>query len=729
MKNSIILTVSTLLLAVANLSAATRYVSLESTNPSPPYATWATAATNIQDAVDAAVAGEEIVVTNGTYATGGRGANRVAVDKALTVRSVNGPGATTIDGLGAVRCVYLANNAAFVGFTLTNGLAWGNRLVGGYGGGVYCESTNGFLTNCVIVGNFSSGYWAGASGGGVYGGTLYKCTLSGNRVWVDEGDGAGGGAYGSTLYNCTLTDNDASGMYPGAGGGACWSTLYGCTLTGNSASSGGGAYSSMLHNCTLTGNSAWYGDGGGAYDSTLYNCIVYFNTAPLDANYDASCTLTYCCTKPLAPGTGNISDDPRLTDSTHLSSDSPCVGAGSSNYTRGTDIDGEAWANPPSIGCDEFRAGAVTGPLTVSIGVDYTNAAAGFVLNFTAQISGRALVNFWDFDDGAFVINEPWCLSHSFATPGDYTVTLWAYNDSHPEGVSASVLIHVDNGLHYVSAFNQNPVAPYTSWATAATQIQDAVDAAGVGGTILVTNGAYASGGRAAPDSTTNRVVLDKPVTLRSVNGAPFTIIDGNHAMRCAYLARGAGISGFTMTNGTANYGGGAWGESADVVVSNCVITGNSASGGGGGAYRSTLYNCTLSGNSAGGGGGAYDSTLYNCTLTGNSAGGGGGASGCTLCNCTLTGNSAPPGGYGGGGVASCALYNCIVYYNTSVQGTNYDSYSTLNYCCTTPLPTNGVGNLTDVPLFVNYAGGNLRLQTNSPCINAGNNAYVLPSH
>jgi len=838
--------------AVSTTPRAVHYVSAASTNPVPPYTGWATAAGVIQDAVDAATPGDEVLVTNGVYATGGRAlfvdevmmqwgtSNRVAVTKPLTLRSVNGPEATVIEGYqpagttnqeAAIRCLYLASGAVLSGFTLTkgDGVPWDYC-----GGGVYCESTNAMVTNCLITAN---------SGGGAYRGTLNHCTLTGNGAFSGGGasgsilnycaltgnsGGNGAGAYGCTLYYCTLTDNWGCDY----GGGASISTLNHCVLTGNQACEfGGGAFGGTLNNCILTGNSAPAGGGGGACgdfmgnvtlnnciltgnsggngagvwratlnhctvthnlgigvsDGVLNNCIVYDNTG---GNYYYG-SFNYSCTTPLPTnGFGNIDAEPELTSAFRLSADSPCRGAGSSAYTSGADIDGEPWLDPPSIGCDEYRAESITGDLSVAISVLRTNLPVGISLDLTAEVGGRASAIVWDFGDGTVLSNRPYA-SHAWSAPSNYLVTLRAYNASHPDGVSSTVAIcTAPRTVHYVSATSTSPMPPYTSWATAAKVIQDAVDAADPVDEILVTNGVYAIGGLVITNgyeiTTTNRVAVTKPLTVRSVNGPEVTLIRGylvpgtgwgDAAVRCVYLADGAVLNGFTLTNGAAaRYfrGSGVRCQSTNVVVTNCIITanasggaeggtlnqctltgnweyggasrsilnhctlmGNSASSGGGGADGSILNHCTLMGNSARYGGGASLSMLNHCVLTGNQARDfGGGADRGTLNHCVLMGNSAPDGAgafdatlnhctvtrNSGIGVSRGIVNNCIVYHNTS---SNYWRGASFNYCCTTPFPTDGIGNITNEPAFVDLAGGDLRLRPDSPCINAGNNAYV----
>jgi len=254
------------------------------------------------------------------------------------------------------------------------------------------------------------------------------------------------------------------------------------------------------------------------------------------------------------------------------------------------------------------------------------------------------------------------------------------------------------------------------------------------------------------------------------------SVVVSNCVMRGNSAGSGGGVSGGTLNNckltgnSASDHGGGAdqstlnnctltansaydGGGAYSGTLNNCSLMGNLASRYGGGAYPGTLNNCTLAGNSAGAGnspgagGGAYSGTLNDCALTGNSATfGGGGVSGATVNNCSLTGNSASYFGgatyggilnnctlagnaalYFGGGAYSATLNNCIVYYNTgSLGGDNYDGGAAFNYCCTTPLPSGGTGNVTNAPRFADTNGwSNLRLQSNSPYINAGNNAYA----
>src|SRR5208283_2327338 len=257
------------LLLLFQASAAVLYVDLNSTNPIPPYAGCGTSATNVQDAIDAANPGDQILVTNGVYQTGGRVVygsltNRVVIDKAVTVQSVNGPAVTVIEGYqipgtttgdSAVRCVYLTNNAALAGFTLTNGATrnTGDGNLEQSGGGAWCESTNTRLTNCVFTANVANN-----SGGGIASGTLFNCTLA-----INIAGGDGGGATGGTLNDCLITNNVAWGWN---GGGASGSTLNHCTLTGNGAVYGGGAQACTVNNCTLAANGASYGGGADSSD-------------------------------------------------------------------------------------------------------------------------------------------------------------------------------------------------------------------------------------------------------------------------------------------------------------------------------------------------------------------------------------------------------------------------------------------------------------------------------
>jgi hypothetical protein len=255
-------------LLATQASASVRYVDLNSTNAAPPYINWATAATNIQDAIDAAMDGDQVLVTNGLYATGGRVVfgvmtNRLVVDKAVTVQSVNGPAATAIAGFTSpgvfppfgIRCVYLANGAALIGFTLTNGCS---RNAGDHsreqsGGGLWCEGAGAFASNCVFAAN-SGTYF----GGGAYGGTPINCTLTNNKA------GFGGGACSNTLINCSLVRNSATYNNDNSGDAAYYCALSNCLIVGNQAlgggSYGGGVYASTLTSCVLSNN---YSNTGG----------------------------------------------------------------------------------------------------------------------------------------------------------------------------------------------------------------------------------------------------------------------------------------------------------------------------------------------------------------------------------------------------------------------------------------------------------------------------------
>ena len=272
--------------------------------------------------------------------------------------------------------------------------------------------------------------------------------------------------------------------------------------------------------------------------------------------------------------------------------------------------------------------------------------------------------------------------------------------------------------------------------------IQAGIDAAVDGDEVVVADGVYTGPGNRELQTGT------KLITVRSASGPDTCIIDCVAAGRAFVISGGARIDGFTVRNGLAVQGGAVL-VSGDTTIIGCVFEGNSANLGGGIYVVSsspTIVGCRFSQNSATGDGGAiynlYGSpALFNCLMSANSAAELGGAifsdlAWLSLTNCTLTGNTA----HSGGGIANYAgvemtLSNCILWANLATVGDVFSaqlwstsSSETVNYTCIEDLSAalGGEGNIDSDPLFVDSANGDYRLQSASPCIDAGHNWSIV---
>ena len=251
------------------IGSPTIFVDASNETPVWPYATWATAATNIQDVFDTIVVDPSkvttVTVTNGTYTIKNP---YIALSFPIVLKSVNGPEATTIRAGYAIdhsrHHFYLTHDEALLtGFTLSN--ARSDSWETGDHGASSLRISAGVVSNCVVTGAVTGRSTYGAvsvSGTGLFTHSVVRNSYS--HKSTSSGAAVHGG--GLTVQN---------------GGTAEYCVITNCYVSGAEGTSGGGAYvlggilrDSQVLNCYAKDSAANYGGAVHQTGGLVERCVI-----------------------------------------------------------------------------------------------------------------------------------------------------------------------------------------------------------------------------------------------------------------------------------------------------------------------------------------------------------------------------------------------------------------------------------------------------------------------
>jgi PKD repeat protein len=644
----------------------------------------------VQDGIDAALADDVVLVTNGLYQLASN--TQVVVTKRITLRSVHRYGAVIRSHPDLGRCMYLSAAGAVVdGFTLTGG-----RVLNVEGGGVYLYRF-GTLQNCLVISNRSAGYFMGCYGGGVYvstGGLVSNCVVRNNIS-----DGSGGGIYqyrGGATLNCVIFNNTAAA---GAGG---ISLQYGtvaqnCLIAGNRALYGGGidTYStSLIRNCTITCNQAYWWGGGirSGQDATYENSIILGNSAPEQENFvDAQVRFLTCCTSPdLASSyaSNTVFGDPEFAEPAsndfHVLPGSACVDAGDNQpwMSTGVDLDGHARILHGIVDIGAYEADQavptcnfIAAPRQQFIGqpvVLQPHMWAFNAANLTCQ---------WDFTNDGVMDATSYGLqavTTTYGAQGVYSVRLQMSDGPHTQTRRRYNYIAIGPAEAFVSHAGGH-VAPFMTWPQAARDLQSALDTAVDGTRIHVSNEVF---------QVTNEIRVSKGVWIKSVGPGPAAVLDGGLPWRTGRCVRmqhtNAVLDGFTIQCAGYPYQGSTGGAVLiwlGGTLQHCALVSNVAGTGAAvHAYRrGMLLDCLVS-NCFGVGYGKGsvhcdgNAIIRDCRIVRNRQNNAGGlfALGAVISNCVISDNVANGiygGLYAGSGLGGWSrVQHCIISNNIALD-------------------------------------------------------------
>ncbi len=722
------------LFSVISLYGTTNYVSSTSGDDANTGADWDNAWLSLTNAVTQSASGDTVILSNGVYTLG----SQLTIDKALTVIgfgddpedvAITPETATRIDLLKLTHADALVEN-----LTVRDG-RYGIHLSGA-----------GTVRGCIIrhCGHHRDYTAVYLDGGGLVENSVIRDCVGGNAGGGVRINGAG------TLRNslvadnlCTIGNNIGGGVYIGGSGG-------------------------LIENCTIVRNEAG-NQAGGVYSlgsaGTIRNSIVMFNRSPQGMNLDGNPVVdSSTILSPVHTRTGTTRDiDPQFVDFENgdyrLRPGSPAIDTGVDEawMSDATDLDG----NPRldgivDVGAYEYTRGTLEAGFQPAPRSGFQDVTEIVFTGAAEGLNTNGLSFSWDFEnDGTPDIEglDLAVVTNVYSTSGHKTVKLTITNNFSETAVHIFTnAVKIGPATVYVAQGANSDTYPYASWSAAASNLQDAVDAAVPGSVVQVGKGNYL---------LTETLLIRDDIVLESVSGAADTIVDGQNSVGCirmdpwedrlsGYLA--AVVDGLTIRNGLDNPGGVGMpygGTLRNSVVSNNVGTGLTGLGGLlVSSSGSLVENCWIiynKGQRHGAGAGKLQlgGVLRNSIVYGNSTGGGSGPGagafsfnrGGLIENCTIVGNYSPNNTGTGGIYASVSgtVRNSIVYFNlgdgtsgvNDIKSGSWSSTSTDNI--TSVLVANVSGSTAD-PDFVKdgsgygetHVPGNYRLQPNSPAIDEG---------
>ena len=588
--------------------------------------------------------------------------------------------------------------------TLTNCTFSGNTASSN-GGGMYSRGGPATLTDCTFSGN-TTAFNGGGFGVGVSEATLTNCTFSGNSAYYDGG-GVVNNAGTVTLTNCTATANAAvsnNPSDPGGGGGVyCWrgaASLINCTVSDNTGAQGagvsGGLDSFSLTNTIVAGNTDQLGasDIGGSVSGS-YNLIGLGGSGGLVNGVNGN--IVGVANPLLAP----LGDYGGPTQTEPLLPGSPAINAGQSGAgIPATDQRGQGRVGAVDIGAFEsqgftFTPVAGSTPQTSDIGVAFANPLAvivaainpvepieGGVVRYFAKPAANGASAILSLSSAVISGGQAAVSAAPDNSLGDYTVVAGSGT-----GNSAATFELSNAGVVF-AALVVNTTSDSFAPGPGLLSLREAIGFADndPSGTADITFDPTVFAESQTITLTTSQLELTQGDITITAPAAGVTV-SGGGLNRVFQVDAGAtaSLAGMTLTDGSAVFGGGLY-NSGTVTLADCTISGNTAYQSGGGLFSSggstTLTHCLVSTNAAGQFGGGVDNngttTLFGCTISGNTATFGGGLDSngtATLSDCTVSGNHASGAGYNGyltntgGGVQNSGrvtLFGCTLNDNTA---------------------------------------------------------------